>query len=383
MSSLRITFISIPFLVAAPAMALSGSDARSVAMAGTGVASASYLTAPFYNPAQLTNHVGSDDFGSLLPSVTLGANDEEDLFGKIKAFQAADRAWREDQTNVVKGLNRRAKLLEVGTGHVDVSASLGFAVAVPNDFLPINAYSKTTAVSRIEASVAPEDFFGTQPLKSYVHAVSGATVEFGLAMAHAFTLPYRDYVFSVGLTPKVQQLAVHNAKETLDAFEDDKYQIPSDYQSASVFNADMGMSYKPSQFVTVGFVVQNVISHELKSHTSKGVQVTYLVEPDYNVGIAFDNHWLLLSADLDINETRQFKEFEPEGRELKLGAEVNAWDWAQFRGGYTMNVSGEEELSQYSAGIGFTPFGAVGVDLGVQYQSERDLAVSAQFLMTF
>ncbi|MFD2179776.1 conjugal transfer protein TraF [Veronia pacifica] len=381
----RITSAVMLMTLSSSAAALSGTDARSIAMGGTGVASSSYLTAPFYNPAQLTKFYQSDNFGALLPSVSIGISDKDDLYGRISDFQDADSASRADPLNINKGLARISALENIGTRDVNVDAELGFAVTFPNQFLSLNLFSHTQAVSRVEASVSAQDLNPVnigQPMTSYVHGASAATFEIGLAMAKAFSLPYRGNVLSLGISPKVQKLAVHNVKETVDSFDNDKYRVPGNYVTASVFNADVGMSYKPSQEVTVGLSARNVIAQELKSEVSSGSQITYLIEPSYTLGVAYDNRWLLLAADLELNETRHFEEFAANNRYLKLGAEIDAWNWAQFRVGYSVSTK-EKEPNLASAGIGFTPFGKMGVDIGVQYRGERDLAASAQFVMTF
>ncbi|MCG3864996.1 MULTISPECIES: conjugal transfer protein TraF [unclassified Photobacterium] len=72
------------------AFAFNGADARGMAMGGTGVASADYLTSGFYNPALATNYKDNDDFGLMLPSVSVSAHDADDLYHKIDYFQEVD-----------------------------------------------------------------------------------------------------------------------------------------------------------------------------------------------------------------------------------------------------------------------------------------------------
>ena len=60
-------------------------DGRGNAMGNTGVASADYLTAPFYNPALGSSYKVDDDFGILL-SVGVNINDIDDSLNKYNNY---------------------------------------------------------------------------------------------------------------------------------------------------------------------------------------------------------------------------------------------------------------------------------------------------------
>ena len=61
-------------------------NARNDAMGGTGVASANYLAAAFYNPALMTRSDASDDVGLLLPVVGAELFDPDDLRNQADDF---------------------------------------------------------------------------------------------------------------------------------------------------------------------------------------------------------------------------------------------------------------------------------------------------------
>ncbi|MBS3804275.1 MAG: conjugal transfer protein TraF, partial [Oleiphilaceae bacterium] len=65
------------------------STARSIAMAGTGVAIAQPAQANFSNPAMLAadHHEWSDDFGLILPSFNASVADEEEVVDQIDEIQ--------------------------------------------------------------------------------------------------------------------------------------------------------------------------------------------------------------------------------------------------------------------------------------------------------
>ena len=82
---LAVAISSVLFSFAAHAV----QDARSIAMGGTGVASGSYQSAAFYNPALLTKSKANDNFSLILPSIAGEVADPSDLIDNLDEFQLA------------------------------------------------------------------------------------------------------------------------------------------------------------------------------------------------------------------------------------------------------------------------------------------------------
>lgn len=59
-------------------------EARSDAMGGVGTVSASYLTAPFFNPALTAIYRRNDDAGMIIPSFGISYDDQYDLIDEIE-----------------------------------------------------------------------------------------------------------------------------------------------------------------------------------------------------------------------------------------------------------------------------------------------------------
>ncbi|WP_028025753.1 conjugal transfer protein TraF [Enterovibrio calviensis] len=383
---MKMTNVSLAVLMASvssQALAFGAADARSTAMGGTGVASSNYLMAAFHNPAQTVNFTGSDDFGLLL-GVNLGAHDSDDLYNKIDHFQQIDEELEYNNQDQNLQDEWRAALRELDNGSLSVDTSVGIAVAIPNKYLSMNMFAKANVATIAMTDVVDSDLVGTpdsENMQSTVHGLIGGTVDVGIAMARAFDLPFQGQRVSVGVTPKAQHIVALNYKNTVSGFEEDDVDLGSEYQEATVFNADMGISYMPTQYLTLGLAAKNIFAQELETNVSYGTQATFLVEPKYTAGIAFNSRLLTVAADYDISATRYFKEVEHETQFARVGAELNAWDWAQVRAGYSLSLT-DYAQDTVTAGVGFKPFGAFGFDLGAYYGEDNNYGVSAQIVLT-
>ncbi|WP_407331739.1 conjugal transfer protein TraF [Enterovibrio sp. 27052020O] len=369
--------------VSSQAMAFGAADARSTAMGGTGVASSNYLMAPFHNPAQAVHYTGSDDFGLLL-SLNLGAHDSDDLYSKIDHFQQIDEELEYNSQDAALQQEWRDALRALDNGSLNVDTNIGLAVAIPNRHLSVNMFANANVATIAMTDVADSDLVGTpdtENMQSTVQGMIGGTVDVGVALARAFELPFAGQRLSVGVTPKAQHIVAVNYKNTVAGFEDDDFDLGSEYQEKTVFNADMGLSYMPTDYLTVGFAAKNMFAQELETNASYGSQATFLVEPKYTAGIAFNSRFLTVAADYDISKTRYFKEVEHETQFARFGAELNAWDWAQVRAGYSMSMT-DYAQDTVTAGLGFKPFGAFGFDLGAFYGEDNNYGVSAQMVLT-
>ncbi|PMN72759.1 conjugal transfer protein TraF [Enterovibrio norvegicus] len=380
----RLTLAIGLIITSLPAAAFGVSDSRSLAMGGTGVASSSYLMAPFHNPAQAVNYSGSDDFGFLL-SIGAGVHDGDDLYNKIDHFQDVDEALENMPDNLALQDEWKQALRAIDNGQLNVDTSIGLAAAIPNKHLSMNVFVQANVATIALSDVAEDDLQG-QPnpdnMVSTVQGMMGGTVDAGITLARAIELPFEGQRLSVGATPKAQHIVAVNYKNTVSGFEEDEFDLGSEYQKKTVFNADFGVSYLPTDSITLGFAAKNIFAQELETNQSYGSKATFLVEPKYTVGAAYSNGVVTIAADYDISKTRFFREVEHETQFARVGVELNAWDWAQLRAGYSASMT-DYASDTITAGIGFKPFGAFGFDLGAYYgEEENQVGVSAQFVIT-
>ncbi|OAN16914.1 hypothetical protein A3K86_08210 [Photobacterium jeanii] len=373
---------ALPF-VSFSSAAYTGMDARGGAMGGTGVASATYLTAAFYNPALATNYKSNDDFGLLLPSISVSGHDADDMVKKVEDFQDindkldSDPALRQAWEDALRALDN---------GQVVANAKVGLVAALPNSMLSASMFAKADVAVFGITDIAESDLTNPNPdtsdLDSMVTAVAGGTVDVGVTLAKSFDLPAYGQQISVGFSPKFQKLVAINVMENVGKFEFDM----DDPEQSSAFNMDLGVAYEPVNNVTIGFTAMNLLKQELETNKIIGdmgesYSATYLVEPQYKLGAAYANGWFTVAADVDLNKQQYFKQFDYSTQFAKVGVELDAWEWAQLRAGYSHSMT-EHADSIMTAGIGFKPFGLFGFDLAGQFGKDNNYGVSAQLVFT-
>ncbi|MGX9309646.1 conjugal transfer protein TraF, partial [Pantoea ananatis] len=65
-----------------------------------------------------------------------------------------------------------------------------------------------------------------------------------------------------------------------------------------------------------------------------------------------------------------------------VGAELNAWNWAQLRAGYRADMRNSDR-SMFTAGVGISPFNVVHLDLTGMAGTDRSYGAAAQLSFTF
>lgn len=361
-----------------------GADARGGAMGGTGVASAEYLTASFYNPAMATNYIKGDDFGLILPMLAVGVHDSDDLYSEVEDFQDLNDNLSDNPSPQELDEWRNA-LRDLDNKEVDMDVLAGASVAIPNRFVSANLFLKAQIASMAKANVEESDLVNPNPntedLDSTVQGLAGGTVDLGLTLAKEFALPIPGQRFSVGVSPKFQKVLALNYLASVSDFDDDDFDI-DDTEEATAFNLDLGVAYKPANNLTFGLAAKNMIKQELDTNVSHGSVATFLVEPQYTAGAAFDNGWLLVAADVDLNERQFFSESDYKTQFARVGLELDAWRWAQLRVGYSHSMTDSAE-DMLTGGLGLSPFGAVGLDVAIQYGEDDHYGIGAQLAFMF
>ena len=103
-------------------------------------------------------------------------------------------------------------------------------------------------------------------------------------------------------------------------------------------------------------------------------------------GIAHKGDFHVLTAEVDLTEKKAFG-YEDDTQWVALGAEFDAFRYAQLRFGVRQNLAsnddndGIEEDTQFTAGIGLSPFGAR-LDIGGLI-SDADLGAAIEFGAAF
>ncbi|MEX2473853.1 conjugal transfer protein TraF [Marinobacter sp.] len=372
-------------------------SSRSFAMAGTGVAIAHPAAAGMSNPAMLAadNHNWSDDFGLILPSANARFADEEktvdqidDIQDTIDDVQTAINSLDQEEAQQSAGELRR-QLNDFDRDVTRVDAGLGLAVAVPTETASVaffsNANLRATArgefdesdeqrLQAIENGALDPNF--SDELQSRGSILASGVIEVGVSLARSLELENGDSL-QIGFSPKYVQLRTFQYTETVSGFEDDDFDSDDSETKKSGLNFDLGAAYSfgEDKAWTAGAVVRNVIPMDLESaanHPELGEEKRKLkLHPLVTAGIAHKGDFHVLTAELDLTEKEAFG-YEDDTQWLALGAEFDAFRYAQLRAGIRHNLSsndnndGVEERTQLTAGIGLSVFGAR-LDIGALF----------------
>lgn len=373
------------FTLSAIALTVAGSaqahiDSRSFAMGGTGVAAATYLTSSLHNPALASQYGQSDDFGMILPCISVSAHDSDDLIDNIDRFDDAFEQW--EHGNEAARSEWEQALRDMQGDVMTAEVSTGIIIALPNKYLSTNFFTQLKANVIAIPEVDEQDLEITSPddtLNSSATGLGGATLDIGLTFAKEVN--WLERPLHIGVSPKIQQVLALGYNESMDNVDEDEFDF-DDADTESGFNLDLGLAYSLAEHWNIGFTARNVISRELETNEYQGETATYLVEPEYKLGISYDIDWFTITSDIDLNKKSYFEQIDYQTQYARIGTELDAWEWAQLRLGYQHSMTDDAE-DVMTAGIGLKPFGLIGLDLSGSYGKDNNYGVSAQLIMHF
>ncbi|MFB2704485.1 conjugal transfer protein TraF [Marinobacter shengliensis] len=371
-------------------------SARSFAMGGTGVAVAHPSAAPLANPAMMAapQHDWADDFGLMLPSVNARFADEEEVVDQIDDIQDTIDELEQSINSLNQGSAQdnagklREQLQNFDRDTVRVNAGLGLAVALPGPSLSVGvmANGNLTATVRgeysenddarlaaVEAGILTPGI--TDELESRGSILASAVAEVGLSFARSFELNNGEQL-QLGITPKYIELRTFQYTERVSRFDDDDFDGDEFETDKSGFNLDIGAAYAfgENREWNAGIVARNLIPMELDSAQARGEEKRTLeLNPMVTAAIAHKSDYHVVTAELDLTKKKAFG-FEDDTQWLAVGAEFDAWRYAQLRAGIRHNLAsnsdndGIEEDTQFTAGLGLNVLGAR-LDIGALYSS--------------
>ncbi|EJE8556132.1 conjugal transfer protein TraF [Vibrio vulnificus] len=375
-------------MMALPSLAANHvADGRGSGMGNTGVASADYLTAPFYNPALVASFEEHDDFGLLLPAIGVNVRDSDeslatidDLQDSIDEFEAAPIP----SPGQIDQLNRYLDDLQ-GNAPLTASSSLGLAVAIPTKRFSTNLFARGYLELIARPNIADYVDTGNQATdtetrykNSSVTMAAFGYVEYGVAFAKEFEI--KEQRISFGVTPKIQQLTTYYVVPTVADFELDDYEESEHKESA--FNLDFGVVWLKDKF-QVALAVKDLLSQEIDLKDKNGQkQDVYELNTQVSAGVAYRSDFFTAAMDLDLTKQDRFKSLDDETQFVRFGVEGNAWGWAQLRAGYEIDLEDTVE-NAFTAGIGISPFDVVSLDIAGSYAGENQFGVSGNLAFTF
>ncbi|KQA20290.1 conjugal transfer protein TraF [Vibrio metoecus] len=358
-------------------------DARGVGMGNTGVSTADYLLAPYYNPALTAVYRKNDSFGILLPSIGLRAEDKDeslktidDLQDSIEQFERAGVGVATQEN--VDQLNRYLDQL-ADDKPLAVTAGIGIAVALPLDAVSLNFFTRGYAEVIAKANVAEKSGNSANEVKtryenSDVDLTAFGYTEVGLAIAKQVVLA--GQTVALGVTPKVQQLRTYQQNLSVKSFELDNYD-QSEVRDNS-FNLDIGAVWLLEQY-RFGVVAKDLFAKDIQTMNKNN---TYKLDTQVTVSASYVSNFFVAAIDLDVTKQRRFNGDNDDTQFMRFGVEGNAWGWAQLRAGYEVDLQNSLDNS-VSVGLGVSPWDVVSLDFAGSYAGDNQFGLSANLAFTF
>lgn len=358
-------------------------DARGAGMGNTGVSTADYLLAPYYNPALTAVYRKNDSFGILLPSIGLRAEDKDeslktidDLQDSIEQFERAG-VGAATQENVDQ-LNRYLDQL-ADDKPLAVTAGIGIAVALPLDAVSLNFFTRGYAEVIAKANVAAKSGNSANEVKtryesSDVDLTAFGYTEVGLAVGKQVVLG--GQTVALGVTPKVQQLRTYQDNASVKSFDLNDYDKSEVKDNA--FNLDMGAVWLIDQY-RVGIVAKDLFAKDIQTQNRNN---TYKLDTQIAVSGSYVSDFFIAAVDLDLTKQRRFNGDNDDTQFMRFGVEGNAWGWAQLRAGYEVDLQNSLDNS-VSVGLGVSPWDVVSLDLAGSYAGDNQFGLSANLAFTF
>lgn len=349
-------------------------EARSDAMGGVGTVSATYLTAPFFNPALTAIYRRNDDAGMIAPSFGFSFDDQYGLIDEI------DR---------IGGLNDDVQIIDAlqAIDGQKVNFELGgvVAVGIPNRFLSATIYGKLYTESFVQPNIDVDiDTAVGDPFQnSYVQGVSIGVAEAGVSLAK-----YTNYMgqhLSFGITPKLQRIYTYSYATSFSNF--DATDLRENETAETMFNLDAGALWFFGPY-RVGISAKNLIGRDIetKSFQYNGDSIRsyqYSMRPVFTVGAGIVADYFTMSVDYDLNEEKRFSSFDDNTQMIRAGVEFDILRQMALRAGYMTNLARSNDEGTITAGVGLSPLNLIELDIAARYTNENAMGVSINFLATY
>lgn len=379
-------------------------EVRAMGMGGVSSVGGSYLSAPTNNPALLASQIDeTDDFGMILPGLSIEAEDSNDLVNGIDEFQDAYDRLEEllEQSENNPQLANEAELNQARDNLIDKFANLdsellvgvdaGLVIAGHTRFGSMALFGDTQIDAKLIADIDEQNDSEVirtaestdeleDNLNSAAQVIAANVLELGVTYADNYQ--YQGHQFSVGITLKNQRVDFFNYRENISDFDEDDFDADEYLNDESNFNVDLGVVYKVDQNWTLGLSARNLMSADYSSIEVNDNVVTYKIGPEFTLGAAYQASYVTIAADVELTGTERFNGSEDDSQYASIGIEGDLFKWAQLRLGYKHDIEGNYD-GKYTFGLGLAPFGVFHVDLAGQYAEDRKGALGLQLSYTF
>ncbi len=414
-------------------------DPRSLGMGGTGVATSNPGMAAFHNAAMLTSpkDKNDDDFALEMPVIGLRVQDENNMRSDISslknngnsltnaatAFQNAlaqynatpnattQAALQTAAQNTATALTAFNNSL-IGIDHKTITGNglIGLLLAVPSAKHGVSFYTSERVELGAQFNFAATDQGTISTLTTNLASCAAGTVtncqaagtgfnangqvnnlasnlfvrgvrvkDFGMAYARQFdSLGGLD----IGIVPKISQFTTYDF--SLAAQNNPGLALNQGVKGYTAFNLDFGVAKtyatEGGNQVVAGVAVKDVMSKSFVTVLGNTVDV----KPRATAGIALNTKLTTLAFDMDLIANQpMISGLVKDSQFMRIGAEFDAWGWAQVRVGYRHDLKGNY-VGLPSLGLGLSPFGGViHIELSAAYASQKEGAISAQLGIRF
>jgi len=349
-------------------------EGRSLGMGGASVATADLATAAWANPAMLTNQRPDDDF-SLLVGIGAFVRDDDDLITDIDDFQAADSRRQaavnagdlagaavalSDMSNVINRIENKDTAVDVsGVAAVGMAFdTFAMALSIRADAIGAGTVTDLSCQLAVDPGCDLVQFEQevTSPTKNILNLEGVIATEFGMSLAKKFRFYDKDV--SLGIKPKIVDLQAFVYRESIlntnslgDVFDNGRK-----FDLGTFTSFDVGAAVELTDSVRLGLNIRNLLTDEFDLG---GTKLNF--DTNARIGVAYHNRMLTVAVDYDLTENKPLLA-NPVFDDLKtqylaVGAEFNAFSFAQLRVGARKNVasgisSGAKDTA-LTAGIGF------------------------------
>ncbi len=400
-------------LACAQAYAQDGTfDPRALAMGGTGVTTSDNSNAAFHNAAMLASSKQNDRFSVEMPIVALRvldpqslqndtttlSNNSTALTNALTAFNAAPNAVNAGVASTAL-TNFNTSLLAVNAKTLSGNALAGMVLSIPSNRYAFSLYvdgraelgaqfnydandqatmntlaANLTTCSNGGACAAPANVVGGKitNLASTMSVRGVIAKDIGIAAARHFD---NFYDLDIGIVPKFTQYSTYDVKQGAQG--NNKISLTQGKKDFSAFSMDVGAAKTFQRAadtqIKAGLAIKNLIPNSGTTILSNRIEA----KPLATVGVSYETPKTSSGIDLDLTPNKALLTgFSKDAQYVRLGAEFDAWRWAQIRVGYRHDIKGNYP-GLPSIGFGLSPFG-IHADLSVAAASKKEVAVSLQ-----
>lgn len=389
-------------------------DPRALAMGGTGVTNSDNSNAVFHNAAMLASSKHDDSFVLELPIVAVRLIDPNNLQNDTSLLST-------NSTNLTNALNTfnasqtpanataagaaltafNGSLTTINHKTLSGNALVGTVLSIPSRQNAFSLYVDMRAEVGAQFNYAAGDqatittlgqnltlcgggnaaacntATATAPggkvagLQSQILVRGVVAKDIGIAAARHFD---NFYDLDIGIVPKFTQYTTYDY--AAGAQNNAKVSLNQGQKNDSAFSMDAGVAktyQHGADELKAGMAIKNIIPSSFTTVLGNRIEV----KPQATLGVSYLTKLTSSGIDLDIIPNKAMMTgFNKDSQYLRLGAEFDAWRWAQIRIGYRHDIKGNYP-GLPSIGLGLSPFG-IHFDLSVAAASKQEMAASLQ-----